>query len=543
MNMPEVLEERGSQAFDIPRLVGIVRRRHLQFLIPLFCGWLIVWGASWILPPTYKSTTTILVEQPTMPQNYVAPNISDDLQARIQSMKTELLSQTRLLTIIHRLHLYGGVRDPVTEDARVDRMRKDIDVELVRDSEKQEVTAFRISYSARDPHVAQLVTGELTDLFINENNKVRQQESEGTTSFLEQQLEDARQSLAEQEAKVRQFEGQHEGDLPTQQAGNLQILAGLQAQLQNEEDALNTAKQQRVYLQALLAQQRDTLSKVRPTGSGAVSSTPTNLETVEDQLEKLQDQLTDLGSRYTDQYPDVQSVKHQIAKLEAARDNLIAAEKAKSKSAKPTNDNLESIGQIDPTLSAPAQQTQGSLQANQLEITNREAAISNLKARISDYQGRLNSEPATEQQLADLNRGYAQSQANYDDLLKKRDESEMATSMERLQQGERFTMLDPPNLPAKPDFPNRLKFCGMGFGAGLALGLVVAGGFEFMDDRLHDEKQFKALLPVTVISEVPEVVSSLDAQKARRSVVLGWAATAIVFVSILTGSVFSYLHN
>jgi polysaccharide biosynthesis transport protein len=541
--MAEDFEEQGSEGLDVQHLLGIVRRRHLQFLVPLFVGWLVVWGTSWILPPTYKSTTTILVEQPTMPQNLVAPNISDDLQVRIESMKTELLSQTRLLTIIHGLHLYGGAQDPVTEDARVTKMRKDIDIQLVRDPQRQDVTAFQISYSAHDPRVAQRVTGELTDLFINENNKVRQQESEGTTSFLDQQLEEARKSLADQEAKVREFEGQHEGDLPTQQASNLQILSELQSQLQNEEEALNTAKQQQVYLQSLLTQQRDTLGKTRPSGAGADSSAPTNLETVDDELEKLQNQLADLSSRYTDAYPDVQSVKHQIAKLESVRENLIAAAKAKSKSGKQTNDNSESIAQIDPTLSAPAQQTQSSLQANQLEIANREAAIKNIKARIGDYEGRLNLEPSTEQQLADLNRGYAQSQANYDDLLKKRDESQMATSMERLQQGERFTMLDPPSLPVKPDFPNRLKFCGMGFGVGFALGLAVAGGFEFMDDRLHDEKQFKALLPVAVISEVPEVVSPLDAEKTKRRVVVGWAATAIVFVSILTGSVFSYLHN
>ena len=95
-----------------------------------------------------------------------------------------------------------------------------------------------------------------------------------------------------------------------------------------------------------------------------------------------------------------------------------------------------------------------------------------------------------EQQLADLTRGYEQSKANYDDLLKKKNESKMATSMELLQQGERFRIVDPPSLPIKPDFPNRLKFCGMGLGVGLALGLLVAGGFEVMDDRIHDEKEF-----------------------------------------------------
>ena len=135
-------------------------------------------------------------------------------------------------------------------------MRKDIDIELVRGTQVDQITAFRVYYSARDPHVAQQVTGELTNLFINENLKVRQQQSEDTTKFIGSQLEIARASLAEQEAKVREFKGQHEGELPSQEASNLQILSGLQAQLQNEQDTLNTAKQQRVYLQTLIEQYR-----------------------------------------------------------------------------------------------------------------------------------------------------------------------------------------------------------------------------------------------------------------------------------------------
>ena len=102
-----------------------------------------------------------------------------------------------------------------------------------------------------------------------------------------------------------------------------------------------------------------------------------------------------------------------------------------------------------------------------------------------------------EQQLSDLTRGYEQSKENYDGLLKKKNESAMATSMELLQQGERFRIIDPPSLPVKPDFPNRLKFCGIGLGIGLALGVVVAGAFEFMDDRVYDEQELQTLLPIT----------------------------------------------
>ena len=539
--MAEVLGEQELVRPDLQSLLGIVRRRHLYFLIPLFLGWFVVWGASWVLPPRYKSSTTILVEQPTMPQNYVAPNINDDLQARLASMSQQILSRTRLLVIIQKLHLYGGAQGNLTDDQKVASLREDVGVDLVRDPQKQEISAFTISYSARNPRLAQQVTAELTQLFISENLRVRQEESEGTTDFLEKQLEDARESLSEQEAKVREFEAAHEGALPTQEQSNLSIYGGLQSQLQSEEDALNSAKQQRVYLQALLEQERSAQGRLRPSGAeGGDTSTPSDLTSVDSQLEKLKAQLADLSSRYTDNYPDVQSTKSQIAKLEAVRDNLIAASKLRSKEAKPADD---SSAINDPTLTGPAQQTQSQLQANQLEIRNRETAIAGLKARINDYQGRLNLAPSTEEQLADLTRGYEQSKANYDDLLKKKDESSMATSMEEMQQGERFTMLDPPSLPSKPDFPNRLKFCGMGLAVGMALGFIVAGSFEFLDDRLHTEKEIKSLLPFAVVSEIPEIISPLDEQNSKRKLALGWVVSVLVVGTILAGSVLSFLHS
>src|ERR1700735_5034382 len=102
--MPDELDEQSTKSFDLERLMGIVRRRNLQFLVPLFLGWLVVWGSSWVLPQRFKSSTLILVEQPSMPENYVTPNISDDLQTRLQGITTQILSRTRLLTIIDRLH-------------------------------------------------------------------------------------------------------------------------------------------------------------------------------------------------------------------------------------------------------------------------------------------------------------------------------------------------------------------------------------------------------------------------------------------------------
>jgi len=527
--MVDVIDEQNSEQSEVERYLDVARRRILYVIIPCFFTWLIVWGLSWVLPPLYKSSTQILVEQPTMPANYVSPNVTDDVQARLQSITQQILSRTRLILIMNKLHLYQGQN--IDDDDRVSKLRKDISIDLVKDSRNNSITAFKIAYSARDPHVAQNVTTELTNLFIGENNRVRQEESQSTTKFIQDQLEDARVQLAQQEAKVKAFEGTHEGILPSQQTSNLQILAGLQSQLQNEQDSLNQAKQQGVYLQALIDQNRAARSMLRPDGS------PTGLADVNQQLDKLRAQLVDLSSRYTDQYPDVVKLKEQIAKTEKLKEELLAAPRKPVTDESPASAReLEGVGGT-----TPLAQLQGQLKANQAEIANREHRIEESQQRVNEYQARLNSAPSAEQEYAEVTRGYDQSKAIYDELLKKQNDSEMATSMELLQQGEHFTMLDPPSLPSKPDFPNRLKFCGIGLGLGLAVGLLVAVGFEFADDRIHNEAELRSMLPLAILSEVPEVVHASDISRKKRRLAFSWAVTTIAVLAILTGTTISII--
>ena len=536
--MVDELEEQSGEGLDVQHYLGIVKRRHFHFLIPLFIGWAVVWAASWVLPSRYESTTLILVEQPTMPKDYVTPNVVDDLQERMQSITQQILSRTRLLHIIDQFNLYAGEHAQRSPDQKVELMRKDITIDLVRDAQNR-ITAFNVSYSSRSPQLAQQITGELTNLFINENLEVRQQQSEDTTQFLGTQLEAARKTLADQEDQIRVFKAQHVGEMPGQLASNLQILQGLQSQLQSDEDALNAARQQRVYLQTLADQYRSLQGPAK-----GPDDTSVGLPALDQELQKLRTQLADLSSHYTDRHPDVRKLKDEIARTEKMRAQLLASVKNKNNGASDSNDNAgqANLGAdtAQASLMAPIQ---SQLRSNELEIANREHSIATLKAKVDDYQARLNTEPIREQQLADLTRGYDQSKANYDDLLKKKNESSMATSMELLQQGERFRVVDPPSLPQKPEFPNRLKFCGIGLGVGLAFGLVVAGAFEMLDDRLHSSKEIRKLLPVDVIGEIPVIVNASDAHNAKGKLGLSWAVAALVFVTILAGSAFSYLRG
>ena len=536
--MVDELEEQGAEGLDIQHYLGVAKRRHFHFLAPLLIGWAIVWSVSWLLPPRYQSSTLILVEQPTMPKDYVTPNVNDDLQERMQSITQQILSRTNLLHIIDESHLYSREHGEPSPDDKVSRMRKDIDIELIRDAHNQ-ITGFNVSYTSGDARIAQQVTGQLTNLFINQNLEVRQQQSEDTTQFLESQLESARKDLSEQEDRIRQFKGQHVGEMPGQLASNLQILQGLQAQLQTAEDSLNSARQQRVYLQSLADQYRTLQGPIKSS-----DGTPLGLPAIDQQLQKLRSQLADLSSRYTDQHPDVRKLKEEIAKTENLRDQLLSS----LKNSTPSNESMDggdrsASSTADTTQAAMLAPIESQLRSNQVELTNREHSIAALRAKVEEYQARLNQEPIREQQLADLTRGYDQSKANYDSLLKKKNESSMATSMELLQEGERFRVVDPPSLPQRPDFPNRLKFCGIGLGLGLALGVVVAGAFEMLDGRLHNAKEIRKLLPAEVIGEIPAIVSVSDAQIAKRKMWLGWATAVVVFATILLGTAFSYLRG
>src|SRR5205807_2152187 len=144
--MREEALDQDQQPFDWRSHLAILRRRRWLILLPFFAGWLAVWMASWWLPSIYRSGTLILIEQPTVPQQFVISNVAGDLQQHLQSITQQILSRTRLLRIINTLNLYAQQRQKHTEDDLVERMRRDVEIELVRDIHN-ELTAFNIYYS------------------------------------------------------------------------------------------------------------------------------------------------------------------------------------------------------------------------------------------------------------------------------------------------------------------------------------------------------------------------------------------------------------
>ena len=173
---------------------------------------------SYRMVDTYRSETVILVDPQKVPEAYVRSTVTGDIRGRLSTLSQQILSATRLQKIIDSLNLYPTERKSMAREDVLTKMRSDIGVTVLSEfGGGQDLQAFRITYSGRDPRLVARVANELASLFIEENLKAREQQATGTTEFLQNQLQETRKVLDDQEAKLRDFKLKHVGEMPEHQ--------------------------------------------------------------------------------------------------------------------------------------------------------------------------------------------------------------------------------------------------------------------------------------------------------------------------------------
>jgi succinoglycan biosynthesis transport protein ExoP len=535
-------DEGGLVTRSLDEYWAMARRRRWYIILPVFACWAIACAGSWLVPSTFQSDALILVEQQKVPEQYVVPNVTVSLQDRLQSMTQQILSRTRLESVIDRFQLYQtrqGTAFIPTADS-VEQMRKDIKIDLVEAPDRPgQLTAFKIRYSAGTPQLAQQVNSELTSLFIEENLKSQQELSESTTAFLQSQLEDARTKLEEQEAKVRAFKATHFGNLPSQMESNVQILSGLQGQLQSAQHALDGANQQKLYLESLQQQYQSIQTSL---GNG--DSTATSPDTLDKDLTDLRRQLQEARLRYTEDYPDVVQLKDKIAKMEKLKRDINAEIAASAKPAKTTSDvDPAAAVSVEHGSTSPMMQIQSQLKANNLEIQNYQQRQKQIESDITAYQARLNLTPETEQELADISRGYEESKTNYNSLLQKQNDSQLATNLEQRQQGEQFRILDPPSLPTRPSAPNHLLISLAGLMVGFAAGIGLTAFLEMTDVRVRQEKDLEDVVPIKVLIGIPHLDTPGEDHTRVLSRRMESSAVVVMAILVLIGNLYAFYKS
>ena len=229
--------QNASEPLKLSDYWGIVCRRRRSMFVASSAVWLLACVLAWLLPPRYRSETTVLIQGPQIPQQYVLPNVVSDVQAYLQTLTQQVLSRPRLQRIVDDLQLYSSSLDRFLAGRDViEKMRKDIKIDLLptkpASPQSSDLASFTITYSGSNPQMVQEVTSRLSALFIDENQRTRQQESENTTAFLDSQLREARTHLEDQGEKIKEFKARFIGRLPGELQANIGILGALQGRLQ-----------------------------------------------------------------------------------------------------------------------------------------------------------------------------------------------------------------------------------------------------------------------------------------------------------------------
>lgn len=503
-----------GKSFNINDYIEIILRRIWYIIIPFVVVLIITGLYAYFTPKEYRVSTLILVTPQKVPVDYVRPTVTSTIEDRLQSIGQDILSRTRLERIIAEFKLYAEEAKSLTLEEIVELLRKNIRVEI-----RGREGYFTISYIGKDPKVVTMVTNKLASLFIEENLKLRELQAQGTTEFLAIELNATKAKLDEQEGAITNFKKRFMAELPDQRDSNLRILAQLQLDHQRISDSLRAAQDRKVVIQKQLSGLE---FMIEPSSEEQSLSSPKLKikDPYELELEKLKKYFTELQLKYTEKHPDFLITKKRIDELE----KRIEASKGKAEDMNVEKGEEKEISSSQIARSRPKASKKGidegkrgsesslfykeiesQLGATDIEIKRLMEEGSRAKAKIAEYQARVENAPVRELGMAQLTRDQQNTMTNYQNLLRKSQEAQQAENLERRQKGEQFKVIDPARIPEKPFKPDIPKILLLGLLLGMGFGFGVAFFREQMDHSFRDAEDLEVTLGFKVLANIPKV--------------------------------------
>ena len=499
-------------------LIDIAKRRKWLIVVPFLLATIGAVVVSRRTPNLYRSETLILVVPQRISESYVRSSVIGRIEDRLQSITQQILSRTRLEQIIVEFNLYGESRKKGSMADIVDGMRKQINVDPVKGD------AFRVSFVSGDPQAAMNVTNRLASLFIEENLRDRAVVAEDTNQFLESQLQNARERLADREKKVEEFRRRYSGELPSQVESNLQVIQNTQLQVQALVQSIDRDHDRRLVLERSIA---ETASNPRIDVAPAIEPAPaTRGTTLAEQLDTARADLQTLEGRLKPEHPDVGAARRKVRDLEAK----FSAEPAPPAVPLAAHPAPAVVVQAQPRLRA----LEAELQNLDRQIGAKEIEEKRLRDVMATYQARVEAAPTRESEMIEITRDYNTLQQVYANLLTKGEDSKVAANLERRQNGEQFRVLDAARIPESPFSPDRVRINVMGALGGLALGLGLAALLEYRDTSFRTDEDVVSSIALPVLAMIPLITTTVDDRRGmlvRRAAT--FAAAAVVFGGVV----------
>ena len=503
-----------------------------------------------VAPDLYQSTMKLLVIPPAVSEGMVRSTANIEYKDRLKMLQQDILSGPRLLGVINEMGLFKEESRKMSSNALVSKVRKRIDMQ---DEGKN---SFILFFQHENPEVAMRVTSRLGSFFVEENIRSREATAQETSKFLADEVQETRKRLEVQEEKLKQYKLQFGGELPQQEQANLNRLQRLQDQIKNNSDAIARLADRKVFLEAQISNIERNAPGAggqdpwQTVGSGDKASLPSLLSELAARKKKLEE----LSMKYTPLYPAVTQARWEVEQLEARIATMRrAAKKAGEESARGASapstskqaPDIETTG-VD---AGEIGRLRGQVASIDLEIVALKRESANSAHTIDQIQRKVERLPQREQEMIALSRDYDNIKRSYEELLKKKLDSEVSQKLEEKQKGEQFQVLEPANLPTRPFKPNRPLVLGLALLASFVIGVGGAFAFEMMDPTLRGTKEFRNYFDMPVLACLPLIQDDSQSRRitVRRAAVVGGLISMLgvylVFLAVNGGKVKSILQS
>jgi succinoglycan biosynthesis transport protein ExoP len=539
-------------------------RRRCTFLVAAGIASIATVLLAVLLPATYRSTATILIEQQEIPQELVRSVITSFADQRVQVISQRVMTTQNLLTLIDRYDLYADIRQRVPREELLQKMRDDIAMKMIsadvidpRSGRPTQATiAFSVSYQSRSPDLALKVANDLTSLYLNENLTSRTQMSQQTATFFTEESQRQAAHIAELDRELADFKKKHHHDLPELAQLNVQTLERTELEVRDAQSKVDSLDSERILLQAQLAQINPTYQVFSDTGQRVMGP--------EDRLKVLKSLLASYKARYSPGHPDIISTQREIEGLEKevksdddTGDRLRQLDDARAQLARarekysPEHPDVQRLQRTVESLEASVDaaaavgrrrppdshadnpvyiQVKGQLDSIDIERDAAAKRLSDLHAKLDDYERRLAQSPEVEKQFREMARALDTAQLKYQEILSKQTEVQVSGNLESERKGERFTMIEPPLKPERPISPNRTLIVIAGLLLSLSVGAGAAAAHESFDASVRGTGDIHALLQVPALASIPIIVTSQDRIQRKRIIRYSWAGSLALLV-------------
>jgi polysaccharide chain length determinant protein (PEP-CTERM system associated) len=409
------------------------------------------------MPDIYKTQARVFVDTRSVLQPLLRGlAIQSDPRQEIAMMVQTLLSRPNLEIIARESDLDIRASTPAQYESLINSLSKNIKLGGVGPD------LYTISFTHADPEMTRVVVQETLDLFIEGQKGNSRIDTDSANRFIDEQIDEYGSRLSSAEQRLANFKRKYSDLLPNQ-GSFYSNYASLEKLLEQTQLTIKETKQQILTLAAQVTGDSSRVDDFSVQSNSNQSSLTTRFDS---RIKNLEENLDQLMLKYTELHPDVVEANNLLNVLKKARQEEIDIYFASG-----DGNQTDQIGSIASEL--------------KLEMSRLKSEIASLNVREADYADKINIlkqkidlVPQVEAERTALNRDYEITQRKHNELLARKDSSELSQKADISNENVQFRIIDPPLTPQKPSGPNRLLYYTFvlffGFGAGLGLAFLIS---------------------------------------------------------------------